>query len=107
MSLAWPERIDYGRQDPHLQNEPKTCDFEIQIRQGFWPPLRTGQNSVSGGPLRSRFYPRPADHSLADSRDAGIRYPPGLEDHFAGQRNRLGGFSAGEAGGKMVGGRAA
>ena len=29
------------------QNEPKTPGFEIQIRQSFWPPLWTNQNSSS------------------------------------------------------------
>ena len=37
MLLTWPETIDSGRPDSPLQNERRTCQFKIKIRQGFRP----------------------------------------------------------------------
>src|SRR5271157_1188911 len=105
MLSVWPKTILFGQEEASLENGGKMSFLKTKIAKGFWPSLKTGPNEASGGPLRPRFYPGPADHSLADARPAGIRHPAGLEDRFASQRNRLRRFPAGEAG-ETAGGRA-
>ena len=75
----------------------KRASRQDEIAKGFWPPPSPGQNTVPGRPLRPRFYPGSADHPDADPCPAGIRHSPRLDDRPAGQRNRLGRFSAGAA----------
>jgi hypothetical protein len=101
MNPTWPETIDcgHGRESlENVENGRKTGIPPSKIAEGFWPPRAPGKTSVSGGPVRPRFHARPAYRPPADPRDAGIRGPARLEDRFAGKRNRLGRFPAGETG---------
>src|ERR1019366_4682910 len=94
MLPTWPKRILFGQAGAAVENGRKTDFPKPKIAKGFWPALKTGPNEPSGRPLRPRFYSGPADHSHADSCPARIRHPSGLDDRPAGQRNRLGRFSA-------------
>jgi len=74
--LPWPKTIDFGQSGAAVENGRKTEFSKAEIAKGYWPPLSSGQNTVASGPLRSRFYPRPADHPHADPFPAGIRHAP-------------------------------
>src|SRR6202521_6284322 len=106
MNPAWPERIVFGHVGASLENGRKTGLSPSKIAEGFWPPLRAKPNCAARRSLRPRVHPRPADHFVADERDAGIRHSPRLEDCSAGQRNWLGQFPAREAR-ETAGGRTA
>ena len=85
---GWLKDILCGHTGVAFENGRKTGLPKTEIAKGFWPPLETDLNEASGGPLRPGFDAGPADHSLADSCDAGIRHPPGLDDCFASQGKR-------------------
>src|SRR5207244_4078844 len=87
-----------------LEKGRKTGIGQSEITKGFWPPLGTDQNPVSGRPVCPRFHPRPADHSLADSSPSRICHPAGLDDRFASEGNRLGCYPAGATGDVAGGG---
>src|ERR1035438_740192 len=97
MLPTWPKTIVCGHAGAAVENGRKTGLPTTEIAKGFWPPLETGPNEASGRPLRPRFYPGSTDHPDADPCPAGICHSPRLDDRPAGQRNRVGGFSAGAA----------
>jgi hypothetical protein len=69
-TLAENDRLQPG--GVSLENGRKTGLGQDEIREGFWPHLRTKQNGASRRFLRSCVHPRPAHHSLANSCKAGI-----------------------------------
>ena len=102
--LAGNHRLRPGRSTPFEMSQNRALSRSKSARD-FWPPLETGQRGASCGSLRPHVHTRTANHFAADSCDAGIRHPPGLDDQVTGQRNRLRRFPTGEAG-ETAGGRA-
>src|SRR2546422_891642 len=72
MPPAWPETIVCGQGRESLENGQKTGLPQGEIAKGFGPPFETGQRGASRGSLRPRIHARPANHSVADPRLAGV-----------------------------------
>jgi hypothetical protein len=101
---AWPQTIVFGHSGASLGDGRKTGLFETEIAKGFWPPASPAENTAPGRPLCPRFYAGSADHPHADPCPAGIRRPAWLDDHIAGETNRLGCLPARKVGATAGGG---